>query len=391
MKIIISVKAIYPFHSYGGVEKYIYNMAKHLSSRNIDVEIVSPIYKRNIKHEFYNGIHFSFLPPKISYFSDSSFGRVGEHVFGISLSRYLSKNKFDLLHGVELTPYIYLHRKNRKPVLFHLFYDTYRKKPYKDKLYYLKSPFIKVLKTNAVKYCLKNANGIITETPTQTDELAKLFDISKDKMFDVPVAIDVRAINEILKVSNINREKMRLRSDDFVLISVNRLVPEKGIEYLIDAFRIVKNKIKQSKLILIGTGYQEQQIISKIQNYNLMNSVLHLKNVKEEELYGYYSISDVYVSPTLQEDFIMSIQEAMVCGLPVISTGQDWLVLNGINGYLAERKNPKMLAQKIIKVYEDKTYKRMGEKSKEIIKNYDWNVVINKLIQIYENILRNKH
>lgn len=391
MKVIISVKAIYPFHSYGGVEKYIYNMAKHLIFRNIDVEIVTSIYKRNVKQDSCSGINFTFLSPKISYLLDSSLGRIGEHIFGMSLAQYLSKRKFDVLHGIEFTPYVYLHKKDRKPVFFHLFYDTYRRKPYRDKLYYLKYPFIKLLKTNAVKYCLENADAVITETTIQTDELARLFNISKDKIFDVPVAIDVETINEVQRNSNITREKIGIKSNDFVLISVNRLVPEKGVEYLIDAFQILKNNIRRAKLILIGKGYQEQQIISKIKSYGVSDSVIHLRNLREEELYGCYSISDIYISPTLQEDFIMSIQEAMACGLPVISTGQGWLVQDGINGYLVERRNPEMLAQKIIKIYQDRSYKPMGEKSREIIKKYDWDTVIDKLIKIYENTIRNKH
>jgi len=391
MKVFISVKAIYPFHSFGGVEKYIYNMAKYLVLKGIDVEIIAPLYKKNIKHEYYNGINFTFLSTEISYLSNSSLGRIGEHIFGIALSHYLDGNKFDLLHGVELTPYIYLHKKDKKPVLFHLFYDTYKKKPHADILYYIKYPFIKLLKTNAVKYCLKNATTIMTETTKQSDELIKLFNADKDKISNLPVAVDIKKINELANNNTVTRGKIGLKPDDFVLTSVNRLVREKGIGYLIDALRIIKNKLIKAKLLLIGTGYQERGILSRINNYKLADSVIHLKNVKEEELYGYYSISDLYVSPTLQEDFIMGIQEAMACGLPVVSTGQDWLVQDGINGYLVERKNPEMLAQKIVEIYHNKTCKQMGEKSKEIIKKYDWSVVINKLIQIYENTLRNKH
>jgi len=50
MKGITSVKGIYPFRSYGGVEKYIYTMAGYLAFLNIGVEIVAQIYKRDIKH-----------------------------------------------------------------------------------------------------------------------------------------------------------------------------------------------------------------------------------------------------------------------------------------------------------------------------------------------------
>ena len=387
MKIVISVKSIYPFHSYGGVEKYIFNMAKHLVDRGIEVEIVAPIYKLNFKQEFYENIQFTFLYPKISHFLSSSLGRIGEHLFGLSLSSYLSKIDFDLLHGVELTPYIYLHRNNRKPVVSHLFYDTYRKKPYKDKLHLIKAPFVSVFKTGAVKYCIKSSESIITETPLQSQELIDLFEVSEKKILDIPVAIDLNLVNNFKENSKISRRQIGIKENDFVLISVNRLVPEKGIEYLIHALKTIKDNVKQTKLILIGDGYLEQRIISMIKNYELSKNVIHLKNVSEEELYGYYSISDLYVSPTLQDDFIMGIQEAMACGLAIVSTGQKGLVNDNINGYVVEKRNPESIAGKVIEIYTKKSSRTMGKQSKDIIKDYDWNIVIDKLIKIYGKIL----
>jgi glycosyltransferase involved in cell wall biosynthesis len=158
----------------------------------------------------------------------------------------------------------------------------------------------------------------------------------------------------------------------------------------VDTFRILKDSIKEAKLIIIGSGSQETYLISKIKNYNIQDAVLHLKDVREEDLYSYYSISDLYISPTLQDDYIMSIQEAMVCGLPVVSTGQDWLVHEGVNGYLVKQKAPQMMADRIIKIYQDKSGKKMGEQSKNMIKSYDWNNVIANLIRIYEGTIGKK-
>lgn len=224
-----------------------------------------------------------------------------------------------------------------------------------------------------------------------------MFGVKEEKMFELPVGVNVSEIRESLKERKLSRQDLGLSQDDFVLISVNRFSFEKGINYLVDAFNIVKQECKSAKLVLVGSGPEEERITKQIESYDLTDSVRHLKNVPEDFLYGYYSISDIYVSPVLHTDWVMGIAEAMVCGLPIVSTGQEWLVKPSVNGYIVPQKNAQAMADAkaivdaVLTIYRSDSVKTMGERSREIIKDYDWKMTAKKAIEKYEELCKIHH
>ena len=80
----------------------------------------------------------------------------------------------------------------------------------------------------------------------------------------------------------------------------------------------------------------------------------------------------------------MGIMEAEALGLPIVSTHQEFLI-DG-NGFVVPEKNPKAIAEAIIKVHEGDRVK-MGEKSKEIVKPYDFKNIAKIAIGKYEEIV----
>jgi glycosyltransferase involved in cell wall biosynthesis len=237
------------------------------------------------------------------------------------------------------------------------------------------------------KYCIIHADKIISQGDFQTEQIIKIFEVDRGKIFSLPIAIDVSLIKEKKEEKEISRKDLGLSNDDFVLISVNRFTPNKGINYLVDAFNIIRQNLNNAKLILIGTGIEEGKIINKIRNYKLMDDIVHLKDVPESLLYNCYSLSDIYVSPTLQDDFIMGIQEAMVCGLPIVSTSQDFLVKDGVNGYVVPKRDPQAIADAILKIYDNDELKKMGDMSEEMVKKFDMGIIAKIAITEYEKLI----
>jgi len=173
-----------------------------------------------------------------------------------------------------------------------------------------------------------------------------------------------------------------------VLISVNRFSPDKGLNYLIDAFNLIKHECQNAKLVLVGSGPEEERITKQIESYDLNDSVRHLKNVPEDFLYGCYSISDIYVSPVLHTDWVMGIAEAMACGLPIVSTGQEWLVKPSVNGYIVPQKNAQAMADALLKIYYQSEDERrvMSDMSLQMVAQWDWSFVATKAMAKYEEL-----
>ena len=387
MKVIIACREVYPFHyGYSGSPKYIYNLGKHLVKQGVDVEIVTSLNSGKRRTEIYDGIKYTFIPPR----TNRHLTALWCSLFGLNLARYLKRKDFDVLHAYDVVPYFYLHLKSRSPVLYQPFGNeglNMAKWVKRNALLKLHDRF---WAKPVWRYCGAHADLVVAEGDFQVEEMMNLYGIGRDRISILPVGIDSSFIKERLKARAISREHLGLTDNDFVLLSVNGLRPEKGINYLIDAFYILKNKLENARLVIIGAGPEEQRIMDKIRRYNLTDNVRHLKNVPEDALYDYYALADLYISPTLQRDFILGILEAEVCGLPVVSTGQEWLVKEGVNGYIVPQKNPQAMAEAIIKVYEGNR-EEMGKASQEIAMDYDFEHLATSATKIYQRLARKTH
>jgi len=396
MKVILANHSVYPYHPYGGVEKRIYYLAKALLTEGADVEIVASTPKASkVRNEEFEGISYTFIPPHVEW--KSTYGlldcvRVG--FFAVDLARYLKRKEFDLLYCSLTVPYFYLHLKKRAFVIFQPFEEIYEFKGFslkpKGMLSQLKLKLVQQIKGRVDRYCMTHADLVASEGEFQTDIFLSLFGINKEKILELPVAVDIPSMDASLKTGNLSRQDLGLGDNNMVLISVNRLVSSKGVNYLVEAFELLRRKITNAKLILVGTGADEEEIREQIVSRGLADSIVHLKNVPDNLLCSYYALSHVYVSPTLDTGSIQGVIEAMACGLPVVSTGQDFWVKDGVNGFVVPKRDPEAMAQAILEVYTGGHCRQLGEASRKIAEDYDYRTLAKIAIAKYEELSKSR-
>lgn len=392
MKVIFTTRSVYPFHGYGGMERYIFFLAKHLIKEGVNVEIITTA-KSDIKEkkQTYEGINYIFLSPQVvtkGFFKFLMFP-ITTHLFAFNIARYLRNIEFDILHSFGGSPLYYnIFIKKRPPMIN----QPFGLEPFKTKG--LRKIYNYLLWYLPTKYIFEISDAIASEGDNQTQDIIKIFNISKEKCFNLPDGVDISLIEEYIANSKITREDIGLKPTDFVLINVNRLAPNKGVNYLIDALNILKETIKDIKLIIIGTGSEENKILKQIENYRLNDIILHFKNVEDARLYNYYSLADVFICPTLYEGLPIVILEAMACGLPIVATNtaeNPQVVKDEINGYLVKVASSNSIADGILRLYNNnQLQKQMGIKSKEIIKDYDWGIIARKTIDKYQQLVESR-
>ncbi len=121
------------------------------------------------------------------------------------------------------------------------------------------------------------------------------------------------------------------------LISIGRLVHDKGFDLLIKALSLLQKEKINFNLTILGEGSLRPDLEKLIDDKGLNNSV-HLVGFKENP-YDYLSAADIYISSSRYEGFSLAIAEAMITGLPVVSTncaGPSELLENGKYGMLVE-------------------------------------------------------
>ena len=129
------------------------------------------------------------------------------------------------------------------------------------------------------------------------------------------------------------RKNLGINKDDLVISNIGSMTENKGIDYLLVAFFILKKKYKNLKLILKDQSnlYQvyASQYIKKMQSSkysNLLDEqalrdiIIISKNLSVSSLNELYNISDCYVSPYRAEGFNLTPLEASACGIPIVVT-----------------------------------------------------------------------
>ena len=140
--------------------------------------------------------------------------------------------------------------------------------------------------------------------------------------------------------------------------------PEKGIEYLIEAFSNVCAN-KQVNLLLAGSrdryvGYQ-LKLDDLIRKYDIEDKVKWAGHVQHQDIPILMRKSDIFVLPTLSEGTPRVLVEARANGLPLVATNVGGIpssVTDGYDGLLVPAKDPKSLADAISKVIEDSVLRR---------------------------------
>ncbi len=385
MKVVFAARNILPFHSFCGTGRYVHGLAKHLAKLGVEIEIIAPPEAGGKgRRERVDGIDYTFIPPQVVGSRFFGFYR-SYHLHNIRAYQHLKKIDFDLLHMFEINGFPYLSRRNRKPVVVSPFHRG--TEPWKER--HLSKKVGELPIDLPLKYCLTRCDAVASEGPVQSERLIERFGLRKEKIIELPDGVDLNLIREYGKNPALSREKYGLNRNNFIVICVGRLDPQKGVTYLIDAFSLLKKKVENSRLILIGVGSEEERIKKLISETGLTDSVLHFRNVSDEELVGFYNISDVFASPTLYEGLPQVILEAMASSLPIVATntGENTQVVeNWVNGLLVKPADANALVEALSQMYDSGKGVVMGRKSKEKIISYDWEIIAKKALREYEKI-----
>lgn len=147
-------------------------------------------------------------------------------------------------------------------------------------------------------------------------------------------------VEKVLKLSKEKINDVKFNSKEFNIISVGRLDDSKGYDRLIDAhIKLLKEGIKHN-LYIIGDGVRRENLENIIKENNLLNSV-KLLGFKDNP-YKYMKKSDLFVVSSRDEAFSLVLAEAIILGIPIISTkcsGPIELLDNGKYGLLVENSN----------------------------------------------------
>lgn len=193
-------------------------------------------------------------------------------------------------------------------------------------------------------------------------------------------------------------EKLPQRERNRVLF-VGRLVGWKGVNYLLEAFRIISENIPDASLIIVGDGPEKESLIKQSMDLGIDGKVAFVGWKVGQELIKEYARASVLAVPSIvdykgqTESLGVVAIEAMAMGTPVVASkvgGLTDVVADGETGFLVEQKNPKALALSIERILmNEKLALGMSQKAKERFEGmFSSQSIAEKFIQIYRELLK---
>jgi phosphatidylinositol alpha-mannosyltransferase len=177
------------------------------------------------------------------------------------------------------------------------------------------------------------------------------------------------------------------------ILFVGRLEKRKGFDYLLKAYRWVKEEFPDSRLIVVGPGTRFRRKYEKQVRKGNIADVVFVGNVTYDELPRYYKTADIYCSPAIgQESFGIVLLEAMAVGKPVVATsieGYAGVMTHNQEGLLVPPKNERELARALLRLMSDDSLRQqMGGRGLVTARQYDWEKVARRVYDYYIKILR---
>ena len=369
-----------------GVVTVIRNLEKGLKERGHNVYIFT------VEHPEAMPMDNVFRLPSIKFIWEP------QHRLGFPVSPTITKKvkklNLDIIHSHTefslLTYARYISKKLKIPTVHttHTFYEEYlHYVPLFEKVskFYLKKEMKKicdrqkavVAPSNKIKNVLL---GYDVSSPIEV--VPNGIDLSK---FYKP---EVENIDESVKIF---KKNFGIKDNEKVLVFVGRIAQEKSIDKLLENMKVLNEKRKDIKLLLIGDGPEKHALQKYASKLGIDDKVIFAGYLKWPiEISIAYRASNIFMSASHSEVHPMTFIEAIASGLPVVAYDDpsiDEMILNEVNGYKYKDKN--QMWEGVIKILEDEEKrKEMIKQSIEISKNYSMEVFVERMINVYERYLR---
>jgi 1,2-diacylglycerol 3-alpha-glucosyltransferase len=270
---------------------------------------------------------------------------------------------------------------------------------YEDYIHYITKGYFQKSSKKLVEYFTKfYCDTTATELIVPTNKTYKLF---KEKykfeknIHIIPTGIEVeRFYSENVNQKDIQelRKTLKLNKKDFVILFVGRLAEEKNVEFLIESEKVLHNKYKNIKLIIVGDGPDKEKYEELAKKLDLAENIIFTGKASWDDMPYYYHISDVFATASKTETQGLTIIEAMASNVvPVCMKDEAFqsMVTEELNGLFFETKEE--YEKQIIRLYENKDeLKRFDKQARIQAEHYSSKNYAERVLEVYNRAIKEK-
>ena len=254
--------------------------------------------------------------------------------------------------------------------------DGYRSKLGVYGYYFAKYTYIPLL--------FKIVDKVIAITPWEIEFLIK-YGCDKNKIVVIP-----NGMSDIFykKIDNNDfRKRLGISNNNKLVLFFGRLNITKGVDKLIQVAQEITSRRKDIYFVFRGPDEGVKYLVESASKKN-KNIILVKETREKKEIAKTYQSADVYVLPSYREGLPLTLFEAMASGLPVIASpvnGIPYEIKEPNNGFLVRYGDIDNLKKRILQILDDKKLaKKISENNKIKSRNYDWDIIYKKTMDLYK-------
>ena len=376
----------------GGIENYLYHVSKTLKEMGHQPIILCEKHHHKlsdfetydgikiIRHPYYNiPKRLLFMKPKI--ISEKLKHFISEHVVDIDLiiSRYA--------HYCFATCSL-----NQDIPIFYIPPSVFWKqlKEGSSKLS-LKSKFFNLVWKKILSYLEKESilksDKTVVLSKNMSESLRSYYKLRSAKFYIIPAGVDLHRFCKSKDLQLL--EELNISQNDIILLYVGRLSPDKNVERLIKEFQfLIRSGLK---LLIVGFGSDRARLEKMKDDMGLDNEIVFLGPRTDVE--RFYSIADIFISPSKHEPFGQVILEAMASGLPCIAfkrvlpeyeVAAEEIIVDGVTGFCVDPYNKHEFHDRLqYLIGNSDVRKSMGEAGRKVCeRKYTWNNHVQQLLEL---------
>lgn len=367
MKVALVARAVFPLHGYGGLERHVYDLARALAERDVEVTLITQPPAAG--QEWSPGsidpaVRAEFVP----YHTFPGAGRRGTTVldrstayplFGLRAGRralqLVTAGKADIVHGLGASVFGYARARLRRsaasarqarpaataplvmnPQGLEEFGATDPERAPLKRAAYL--PLRKV-----VLVCAAAADAVIATDRSLEPIVLKHLGIPREKMRTIPNALDLRVVDALTDPAMVGDLRLRhhLEPGQRILLSAGRLEASKGFHVLVRAIAALRDHGALDGRpwcwVAVGDGPYRPMLEMLVEQLQLQKHVHFLGRVSDQEMHAWHELATLFVHPTLYEGSSLVTLEAMAHRRAVVASAAGGIpdkVRPGQNGWL---------------------------------------------------------
>jgi len=219
---------------------------------------------------------------------------------------------------------------------------------------------------------------------------SRLLGFSEKRITVVPNGVDLSCFNGKIDAFAM-REELGI-GDEPLVVTALRLIKGKSPELLISAFAGVLSVVPDAKLVIAGSGQEEDNLSRQIKGLNITNSVFMVGKLRKEKVAQLMAAADVFALPSKMESFGLTLLEASAAGLPVVCSnagGIPEVFQDGFNGLLYPPGDDDAMAKAIIRLLQDRELaKKISANAMETAGRFTWERTAEQTLRVYKEVLQ---